>query len=271
MPGHTAGPGNPLATPFPASFVMAAAMRLFLVDDEPLALRGLEALVQQAADVEIVGTARDVETALAEARRLKPDLVILDVEMPGGSGLDVAAALDRESGTEIIILSAFDRYAASAFEVEALDYLLKPLRPERLWQALERARRRRVERAAHASLRAAESERETAVLHVPDRNGGVDVAIAAIVWIEAARDYALIRTRTRSHIFRVTMTDLDDRLPDDFLRVHRSALVNVAEVRRWGVPARGVSTLILSDGTEVAVGPTYLTAVRMALHALNDR
>ena len=244
-------------------------MRLLLVDDEPLALRRLELALRDVPDVEIVGTAGDGDAALDEARRLRPDLIILDVEMPGRSGLSVACELEREDGVEIIILSAFDRYAASAFEVEALDYLLKPLKTERLTQALDRTRRRRAERAAHVSALAEHVARDSATLHVPDRNGGQDVALVDVVWIEAARDYALLHTRTRSHIIRITMAELARRLPDSMLRVHRSAFVALAEVRRWGVPSKGVYSLILSDATEVSVGPNYIAEVRAALRSLD--
>ena len=248
---------------------MSDVMRLLLVDDEPLALRRLGLALRNVPDVEIVGTAGDGDAALDEARRLRPDLVILDVEMPGRSGLSVAAELAREDEVEIIILSAFDRYAASAFEVEALDYLLKPLKPERLTQALDRTRRRRAERAAHVSVLADHEARDAATLHVPDRNGGHDVPLAEVIWIEAARDYALLHTRTRSHIIRITMAELARRLPETVLRVHRSAFVTLSEVRRWGIPSKGVYSLVLSEGTEVAVGPSYVAEVRAALRSID--
>lgn len=248
---------------------MSKVMRLLLVDDEPLALRRLELALRDVPDVEIVGTARDGDAALDEAVRLKPDLIILDVEMPGRSGLSVAAEFEREDDTEIIILSAFDRYAASAFEVEAIDYLLKPLKPERLSRSLDRARRRQADRAARVSMLAEQHAGEEQTLHVPDRNGGRNVAIKDIIWIEAARDYALIHTQMRSHILRATMAELSERLPDSILRIHRSALVALSEVRRWGVPSKGVCSLILSDGTEVGVGPSYIAEVRTALRSLH--
>lgn len=247
---------------------MTDTLRILLVDDEPLALRRLEAVLREMPDVDLVGTARDGDAAVDEARRLRPDLVILDVEMPGRSGLAAAAEFDRDHGPEIVILSAFDRYAASAFEVEALDYLLKPLRPDRLRQALDRARRRRAERAAHATAVADQEEGERQVVHVPDRHGGRDVPVGDVVWIEAARDYALIHTRNRSHILRVTMAELSERLPDSVIRVHRSSFVALSEVRRWGLPSKGVYGLVLSDGTEVTVGPSYVAEVREKLRSL---
>lgn len=243
-------------------------LRLLIVDDEPQALRRLEQCLAGLAHVEVVGSARDGDAALDEARRLKPDLVILDVEMPGRNGIAVASMLDPADGAEIIIHSGFDQYAASAFEIEALDYLVKPLRPERLRQALDRARRRRAERLAHTSLQAAEQAAGQATVHVPDRNGGYDVPASDLIWIEAARDYALLHTGTRSHIVRATMAELAGRLPGGFLRVHRSTIVALSRVRRWGLPTRGVHSLVLSDGTEVGVGPSYIADARIALRSL---
>ncbi|WP_332308622.1 LytR/AlgR family response regulator transcription factor [Luteibacter yeojuensis] len=197
-------------------------------------------------------------------------MVILDVEMPGRDGLSVADAFARDDGPDIIILSAFDRYAAAAFQVEAIDYLLKPLQPERLRQAIERARRRRAERAAFvASTTDAANANPRPTIHVPGRHGGRDVALADIIWIEAARDYVVIHTATRSHLLRATMTEMRRRLPDSFLRVHRSSFVALGEVRRWGVPLKGIYGLVLSDGSEVPVGPSYVQETRAALRSLD--
>lgn len=245
-------------------------MRVLLVDDEPLAIRGLTQALKAIAGVELVGTATDGDGAIAEATRLVPDLVILDVEMPGPDGIAVAGELYREGGPEIIILSAFDRYAADAFAVEAVDYLLKPLRPDRLRQAIGRAERRRAEKAAMAGAAPLDSAAPAPGLHIPDRHGGRDVAIADIVWIEAARDYALIHTATRSHLLRTTMAELSAALPSSIRRVHRSAFVALARVERWSPAQKGVHQLVLGHGTEVAVGPTYLADVRAALRNLDQ-
>lgn len=247
---------------------MSARLRILLADDEPLALRRLSLLLRDHDDVEVVGTAIDGDTALAEARRLKPDLLILDVEMPGLNGIAVAAALALHRDAEVVILSAFDRYAAPAFEIEALDYLLKPLRLERLRQALDRAQRRRAERNAHSMAQQEERDAEAASIHVPDRHGGYAVPLSLVTWVEAARDYAILHTARRSHMLRITMSDLAVSLPPSFMRVHRSAFVSVAEIRRWATPGRGVQALILSDGTIVGVGPSYLADVRTRLKAM---
>jgi DNA-binding LytR/AlgR family response regulator len=245
-------------------------LRVLLVDDEPLALRRLTLALRAMPDVDIVGSAGDGDAALDEARRLKPDLIILDVEMPGRDGLSVAAELERDDGPGIIILSAFDRYAAAAFDVEALDYLLKPLRPDRLRQAIDRARRRRAEKAARVAVLADEIGLTLMpTIHIPDRHGGRDLSLSEVVWIEAARDYALLHTSMRTHMLRATMSDLARQLPDSILRVHRSAFVSLAHVRRWGTPMKGIHSLVLSDGSEVSIGPSYIQDVRAALRSLD--
>ena len=246
----------------------ADKLRLLIVDDEPPALRRLEQSLAGMAGVEVAGFARDGDAALEEARRLKPDVIILDVEMPGRNGIAIVSMLDSTDGAEIIIHSSFEHYAAAAFEVEALDFLVKPLRPERLRQAIERARRRRLERAAHISIQTDLEAAEQAIVHVPDRNGGRNVPASDVIWVEAARDYVLLHTDTRSHIMRTTMGMMAQKLPIGFLRVHRSAIVSLAHVRRWGLPARGGHCLVLSDDTEIAIGPNYVADVKIALRSL---
>ena len=208
-------------------------MRVVLVDDEPLSLQRLSRALEGLAEVTVVGVASDGDEALRQIHDLVPDLAILDVEMPGRSGLAVAAELPLDRRPEIVFLTAFDRYAAEAFGVEAVDYLLKPVRPERLRQAIERAGRRRAERllgqsAAHGPASTGEPATATGpagTLHLPDRDGGRELPQSEIVWIEAAKDYALIYTPTRSHILRITMSELAERLHPSIVRVHRSAFV----------------------------------------------
>ena len=155
-------------------------MRVLLVDDELLSLQRLSRALEGFAEVDVVGVARDGDEALRQIRDLAPDLAILDIEMPGRSGLAIAAELPPEHRPEIVFLTAFDRYAAEAICVEAVDYLLKPVRPERLRQSIERAGRRRAERllgqgAAHAPAPVGEPAAGIAALgslHLPDRDGG---------------------------------------------------------------------------------------------------
>jgi DNA-binding LytR/AlgR family response regulator len=238
-------------------------LRTLLVDDEPLALERLQVFFRDIDGAEIVGTARDGKEAAEAIERLKPDLALLDIQMPEQNGLRVAATLPPEDRPEIIFVTAFEQYAPDAFEVEAADYLLKPVRFDRLWQAVERAKRRKQLRAmADRAQTAPDSGAHEDGLWVPTRAGAVFVPVESIDWIEAQRDYVMLHTATRSHILRISMRALEERLdPAQLMRVHRSAFArpaNVVEVQRLG---RTISGLVLRDGAIVQVGPNYSKAV----------
>ena len=241
-------------------------LRTILVDDEPLALERLQVFFHDIPGVEIVGTASDGRDAADAIARLKPDLAILDIQMPEQSGLRVAAGLPAEDRPEIVFVTAFEQYAPDAFEVEAADYLLKPVRFDRLWQAVERAKRRKYLRAMAGKAEAmagpgAPPAHEDGIW-VPTRNGSVFVPTETIDWVEAQRDYVMLHTATRSHIVRNSMRALEDKLdPAQLMRVHRSAFArpgNVVEVQRMG---RTINALVLRDGAIVQVGPNYAKAV----------
>jgi two-component system LytT family response regulator len=238
-------------------------LRTLLVDDEPLALERLCVFFRDIAGAEVVGTARDGREAAEAIERLKPDLALLDIQMPEQNGLRVAATLPPEDRPEIIFVTAFEQYAPDAFEVEAADYLLKPVRFDRLWQAVERAKRRKHLRTLAGRAEAApRPEPHQDGLWVPTRAGAVFVPVESIDWIEAQRDYVMLHTATRSHILRISMRALEDKLdPAQLMRVHRSAFArpaNVVEVQRLG---RTISALVLRDGAIVQVGPNYSRAV----------
>lgn len=252
-------------------------MRVLLVDDEPLALDRLTSFFGDIEGVEVVGRAADGNEALERIRELTPDLVIMDIQMPGKTGLRAAADIDVEPRPELVFVTAHEHYAPDAFEVDAADYLLKPVRFDRLRQAVDRARRRRAQR--DSADRAAQLEAEVAALRgagavqppgddgfwIPERHGQRRVPLEAIGWIEAARDYVLLHTELRSHLLRITMAALDQRLAGSpLLRVHRSAFVRpdrVVEVKKEG---RSLA-LVLADGAEVQVGPSYVAATKAAL------
>jgi len=244
-------------------------MRVLLVDDEPAALERLQALFQQIPGAEVAGVARNGREALDQIATLTPDLVMLDIQMPELSGLSVAGALPVEARPEIVFVTAFEIYAADAFDVEAADYLLKPVRFDRLRQAVERARRRRVMKEAATPVEPPPAP-EAVSFWVPGRSGHVRVSSSELDWIEAARDYVLLHTPTRSHIHRLTMTALEEMLDPELLtRVHRSAFVNLSRVQEVQRLGKGLIALVLRDGVNVAVGPTYVKAVlaRLGLNA----
>lgn len=244
-------------------------LRTILVDDEPLALERLQVFFRDIAGAEVVGTARDGREATELIEREKPDLAILDIQMPEQNGLRVAATLPAEDRPEIVFVTAFEQYAPDAFEVEAADYLLKPVRFDRLWQAVERAKRRKYLRTMAGRAEAADAQGDATGrtphddgLWVPTRGGAVFVPIETIDWIEAQRDYVMLHTATRSHIVRISMRALEEKLdPAQLIRVHRSAFARpaqVAEVQRMG---RTINALVLRDGAIVQVGPNYSKAV----------
>lgn len=237
-------------------------LRVLLVDDEPLAIDRLAALFRQLPEVEVVGTASDGRTATQAIATLCPDLVMLDIQMPEKSGLAVAADLPVGERPEIVFVTAFEQFAPDAFEVDATDYLLKPVRFDRLRQAIERAKRRRALHEAAATKLTGSDDALDEAIWVQVRNGSQRVAIASIDWIEAAGDYVMLHTSTRSHIHRTTMSALQRTLdPTGLMRVHRSAFVRPSLVSGVQRHANGSTTLTVRDGATVPVGPNYLDAV----------
>lgn len=256
------------------------SLRVILVDDEPIALRRLALALQDISGVEVVGTAGDGLTAETLIADTAPDVVILDIQMPGRTGLSLAASLPEEDRPEVIFVTAFEHFAPDAFDVEAADYVLKPVRIDRLRQAIERTRRRIAMRSAQSSLKTLTAEVEELsrqrvagasdgrpnALWIPSKGGEVRVNAGSIIWIEAAGDYVIVHTQHRSHMIRATLTELENVFsPELVRRVHRSAMVNMTLVEGVKRPGRGAITLVLEAKTEVPVGPNYTDAVAAAL------
>ncbi|WP_447724065.1 LytR/AlgR family response regulator transcription factor [Sphingomonas koreensis] len=242
-----------------------STLKVLLVDDEPLALRRLMTLFDDIDDVAVIGTAATGGEAETQIDALAPDLVMLDISMPQKSGLRVAADLPAGQRPEIVFVTAFEQYAPDAFEVEAADYLLKPVRFDRLRQAVERARRRRAMRSAAeriAALPDPAAEPRNEAIWVQVQSGQVRLPFDQIEWIEAAKDYVMLHTPTRSFIHRISMTALEALLETSgLMRVHRSTFIRpalVASVQRLG---KGLVALEMGDGAVVAVGPSYVKAV----------
>lgn len=239
------------------------ALRVLLVDDEPLALRRLDSLFGDIDAADVVGTAATGEEAEERIAALTPDLVILDISMPRKSGIRVAADLAIQPRPEIVFVTAFEQYAPDAFEVDAADYLLKPVRFDRLRQAVERARRRRALRdAADRLATLPEPEQREDAIWIQVAGGNRRLPVAHIEWVEAARDYVLFHTATRSYIHRISMGALEKLFdPGELMRVHRSTFIRpalVAGVQRLG---KGLIALEMRDGAVVQVGPSYVKAV----------
>ena len=237
-------------------------LRILLVDDEQLAIDRMRGLLEDIADIEIVGSASNARAARGAIGEHKPDLVFLDIQMPGGSGMALAADLPLQERPEIVFVTAFEHFAPDAFDVDAADYLLKPVRYDRLKQAITRARRRIRLAAAEGAAAAAQDDRFLREIWVSLRGAQVRVGVEMIDWIEAAKDYVLLHTATRSYLHRISMSALEARLnPEELLRVHRSAFVRPSLVERVERPGKGSLNLVLRDGAIVQVGPNYVKDV----------
>lgn len=248
-------------------------LRVLIVDDEPLAIDHLQRGLQSLPDVEVVGTASDGDGALEEIAALRPDIVLLDVQMPGQTGVQVARALAGAPSPKVIFVTAFVEHALEAFELDAADYLLKPVRLDRLREAMSRARRnlkaeqlRGAEPAAEAEPARQNGDGFENELWIRQRDGYVRVDVGQIRRIEASRDYALIHTRAKTYILRTTMGDLEKRLdPRQVLRVHRSAFLRLETVCKVERNGRNLMRLHTEDGAAVDVGVSYAKRVTQAL------
>ena len=234
---------------------MSARARVLLVDDEPLARTLLRVLLARDPGVEVVGECNGAE-AVAEIGSRRPDIVFLDVQMPEVDGFEVLERLDPARAPVVVFVTAYDKYAVRAFEVHAVDYLLKPVSEERLREAVGRAKARvaaegRSQDAGLAALLRERARYPSRIL-VPARGRTVVVDVAGIDWIEATDYYASIHAGGQTHLLRQTMAELERMLdPARFCRVHRSAIVNLDRVREIHPLFRGDSELMLATGARV--------------------
>lgn len=248
-------------------------MRAILIDDEALAIERLATGLAAIPEVTVVATATGAAEGLSLIEQLCPDLVFLDIDMPGMSGIALAKQLmEQATSPEIVFVTAFDQYAAQAFDIEAADYLLKPVGAERLRMGVARALRRRRTRVTDdgASVHAASPLTPIGsydnALWVPVKQGSVLLPVETINLIEAAKDYVLLHTDLKAHILRAKMSELEQRLdPKVLLRVHRSYMVRLATVTAVERPGRGMLRLRLADDSSVQVGPLYMDEVAEAL------
>lgn len=248
-------------------------MRVLVVDDEPLARRRMRRMIATEPGVEVVGESGSGADAIAKVAELAPDLVLLDIEMPGGGGFDVLGSPSLSTAPLVIFVTAHDEYAVRAFDAAAVDYLLKPVRRARLRAALDRARSRLAQEPPVADqsrdLEVREAVLPSAHLLIERGNHMDVVPIDEIDWIEAADNHVIVHVRGERHRYRRTMDQAVERLPSDrFARVHRSAIVNLDRVRQVHPWFHGSSLLVLADGSRVATGRQYRGAVMGRLHLL---
>jgi two-component system LytT family response regulator len=241
-------------------------IRTLIVDDEPLAREWVRNGLQDEADLEIIGECGNGFEAVKAISDSKPDLVLLDVQMPGLDGFGVLASLDAADLPAVIFITAFDRYALKAFEAHAVDYLMKPFSSERLHEAVDRARGE-IDRSSSKELRVAlhallgDIQRERTYpewLLIKKDERSVFLRVADIDWIESSRNNVRLHVGKDVSVFHETTTGIEARLdPKHFFRIHRSTIVNIDRIREMHPWFNGDYAVTLKDGTRLTLSSTY--------------
>ncbi|APE27443.1 LytR/AlgR family response regulator transcription factor [Aurantiacibacter gangjinensis] len=263
------------------------SIRTILVDDEKLAIQGLQVRLEPHKDIEVIETCANGREAIRAIKTLKPDLVFLDIQMPGFDGFSVVKGVMDVEPPLFVFVTAFQEHAIRAFEANAVNYLMKPVDEDKLADTIERVRQRMAEKAsaqeaeklkdvlAEVSPESLDdiggedgsSARYEKMINVKDRGQIFRVDVDTIEHIEAAGDYMCIYTGDNSLILRETMKDLERRLdPKNFQRVHRSTIVNLDQVRQVKPHTNGECFLVLDSGAEVKVSRSYRDVVARFVH-----
>jgi two-component system LytT family response regulator len=235
-------------------------IRAIIADDEPLARRGIRQLLGPHRDIAVVAEARNGRETVRALRALKPDLLFLDVQMPGLNGFGVLREIGAKFMPAVIFVTAYDEFAVRAFDAHALDYLVKPLEEARFVEAVERMRERLrsakavdLSRKLAALLATREKDRAQQRIVVPTARGDLVIDADEINWIEADDYYAAIHARQGRHLIRESLASLEQRLDSTrFVRPHRSAIVNIDRVRELRSQG-GETLLVLRNGVRVPV------------------
>ena len=247
---------------------MNDAIRAFIADDEPPARNKIRKFLQSRPEVIIAGEAGEGLGAIQQILALRPDLLFLDIQMPNGDGFDVLREVYPHHKPAVIFTTAYDQYALRAFEVEALDYLLKPFTADRFHAAVDRALRARgqsAEEAAAAETKVARllsqlAEKQTAPRRILVRQDDRLFFVKAgdIEWVEAEEKYVLLHTRSQRHIVRESISALEQQLaPAGFVRIHRSHLLNLEALQEVISLGRGDCVAVLKSGTRLNVGRNF--------------
>jgi two-component system response regulator AlgR len=239
-------------------------LKLLIADDEPLAAERLQLMLAQCPGVDLVGMASDGDGAVRMAEALSPDLLLLDIEMPGLDGIDVARALaNRQPSPAVVFITAFDQFAVAAFEVEAVDYLMKPVTPDRLQRALKRARDHLHRRERGPAKAPTSTSPYLEEFWASDLSGLVRIAARDVDRVSAERDYMRLHVGRRSWLIHHSMNALEEGLdPELFVRLHRSAIVRKDFISGFARNPSGRWIARLSDGAEQPVGRLYTDKVR---------
>ena len=258
-------------------------LRVMLVDDEALSIDLMRSIVEKEPGFSVVAECCNGREALARFRREAFDIVFMDIEMPGLSGLEVVQKIQADVLPAVIFATAFDQYACQAFDLHAVDYVLKPFDPERVRTALERAKQRlasdiaptgkeaplgaiaHLQNVEPAPLAGASSATEYERLPIKDGGHTYLLPHADIEWIDAAGDYMCVHAQGKVHILRSTMKDLEAKLGQEFVRIHRSTIVNVLKVRAVDTLPKGECLLHLDDDVVVRVSRNYRSAIQRLL------
>jgi two-component system LytT family response regulator len=241
-------------------------IRTLIVDDEPLAREWVRNGLQDEPDLEIIGECGDGFEAVRTIAAEKPDLVLLDVQMPGLDGFGVLANVEADDLPSVIFITAFDRYALKAFEAHAVDYLMKPFSGERLHEAVERARAE-IDRSNSTDLKATlhtlleDIQRERAYpewLLIKKDERSVFLRVADIDWIESARNNVRLHVGKDIYVYHETTSGIESRLdPRHFFRIHRSTIVNIERIREMHPWFNGDYAVTLKDGARLTLSSTY--------------
>jgi two-component system LytT family response regulator len=241
-------------------------LSVLLVDDEPLARDGLRILLARDPDIGAIHDAKNGHEAVARIREVRPDLVFLDVQMPEMDGFDALREIGADQMPAVVFVTAHDKYAIDAFEINAIDYLLKPVTEERFAKALARVKARLDAKPGDDTNRQILSLLETIAsptryltrLAVRTAGKTVLVDVADIDWIEAAENYVQLHTSRSNHLLHVTMSTLEKSLdPGIFLRIHRSVIVNVTRIRELQPVMHGEYAITLTSGARLQSGRNY--------------
>ena len=246
-------------------------LRVVIVDDEPIAREGVRTQLLREPVVEIVAECGDGLEAVETIRELEPDLVFLDVQMPGMNGFEVVQTLGVDTMPAVVFVTAYDKYALQAFEVNAIDYLLKPFDAERFQKAFQRARvqiQRRTAETINEKLEAlleTMRPRERYLERLVVKSGGriFFLAVNEIDWIESADNYVSLHSGRDAHLIRETLTSLESKLnPEEFLRIRHSAIVNVKRIKELHPLFKGEYEIVLQNGVKLTSSRRYRDRLR---------
>jgi two-component system, LytTR family, response regulator len=247
-------------------------IQAILADDEVLARQKLRQLLRAVHDVEIVGECATALETVELTRAARPDLLFLDIRMPGMDGFDIIGALAQDNEVQmpsVIFTTAFDQYALRAFEVHAVDYLLKPFTPERLQSAIQRVRERSTVDADSAAAQTQNGGSSAPLMRMVFKSRGriLFLPVSEIRWIGAEENYVRLSTGQETHLLRETMTHLEKRLdPRQFLRVHRSFMVNLNFVKEVRTDADGDAAVIMNDGQKISMSRSFKSKILERIH-----